>query len=98
MEWFSLDTNVFDLLAADDETLEVVAGLLQEGKIELVTTHVQRDELAEIPDAEKRERVGRIPARLVATHGFVIGVSRLDMGRLSETGTYEAMTGENRAK
>lgn len=40
MERFSLDTNIFDRIAEEDETVALVARLVEEGKIELVITHI----------------------------------------------------------
>lgn len=98
MQRFSVDTNIFDRIDESAETIELVRRAVEAGLIQLVSTHVQRDELADIADPVKRERVARIPTSDVATYGFVIGLSRLGMARLSDAPPYDAMTGGNRRK
>jgi hypothetical protein len=95
---FSLDSNAFDRIAESDKTVELVRRATETGSIQLLSTHVQRDELAAIPDPVRRERVARIPTSDVPTYGFVVGVSRLGMARLGDEARYEAMTGGNRQK
>ena len=50
--------------------------------VELVVTHIQEDELAQIPDPEKRRLIGDVPRTVAPTSDFVLGVSRLGMARL----------------
>jgi predicted nucleic acid-binding protein len=96
-EAFLLDTNIFDKIVADPEALQLVRSLTSEGKIALFTTHVQEDELAEIPDEAKKERIVQIPRKSLPT-GFIIGYSRLDMARLGTEAPIEAIRRGNREK
>lgn len=94
---FTIDSMIFDRLVENDELITLVTRLVDEGRIELVSTHVQRDELDEIPDPEKRERTATIPVSLVPTYGFVIGVSRLGLARLTDDASpYDALAGQSR--
>jgi hypothetical protein len=73
---------IFDLLAESDGRLETVRELVERGELELVETHVQRDEHSRITDPEKRARVRSVPTRSTPTWGFVLGTSRLGEARL----------------
>lgn len=88
-----LDTMIYDLLVADPPLLDGLIELVDRGDVEVLTTHVQEDELAAIPDAAKRASIARVPRRQVATSHFVLGTSRLDHARLGEPGDFEALRG-----
>jgi predicted patatin/cPLA2 family phospholipase len=45
-ERYLLDSNVFDKIEATPEALDLVSQLTNERKIQIVTTHIQDDELA----------------------------------------------------
>jgi hypothetical protein len=81
---FMLDTMVFDHIVADAAFAEVVRDAVRSGSITIVTTHIQEDQIAAIPDEEKRTAISRIPRRVVPTTGFVLDVSRLGMARLAD--------------
>jgi predicted nucleic acid-binding protein len=78
-----LDTNQYDRLLAAPETYERLLRLLSDGKAELLTTHVQRDEIMAVEDLGKRARLEALlaRARLIATRGIVVGLSRFDLAR-----------------
>jgi hypothetical protein len=52
--------------------------------LRILTTHVQRDELAAIPDVGKRQAVLCVPGQVVPTPGAVVGLSRIGQSRLGE--------------
>jgi len=72
------DTNIFDRVAELDGLIERLRSLGETEAIEILTTHIQRDELAAIPDAKKREAVAGIPTTMIPTSGAVWGASRWD--------------------
>ncbi|MDO8531877.1 MAG: hypothetical protein Q7T26_06885 [Dehalococcoidia bacterium] len=88
-----LDTHIYDRLAAAHSDLCTLQESVQAGQLILLTTHVQEDELARIPDLEKRERVASILhlCQWIPTSDFVLDFSRLDMARLGTGETVEAI-------
>ena len=84
---FMLDTNVFDLIVADAPLAEAVRDAAVAGRITLVTTHIQEDQIAAIRDDEKREAILRIPRSVEPTTGFALDVSRLGMAGLADEET-----------
>ena len=81
-----LDTMIFDLIAADETLGTQLATAIATGQLQLLTTHIQEDQLAAIPDAATRDRIDSIPRRRVATRGAVIGVSRVGQARIGTKG------------
>lgn len=80
-----LDANAVDPLVDQAGAYETLSRAVAEGRLEALYTHVTLDELAEVPDLERRRRlilalVGL--GRLVPTGAFVVGFSRLGHGRL----------------
>jgi predicted nucleic acid-binding protein len=94
-ERFALDTNVFDRIVEADESLERVQRLVAAGLIEIVVTHVQDDELAEIPDEGKRERIARVPRVQEPTSEFIVGYSRIGMARIGTGASLEPLRAGN---
>ncbi|MHB1128906.1 MAG: hypothetical protein ACYC06_02525 [Ilumatobacteraceae bacterium] len=78
-----LDTNVVDKLVADRELLGILRREVDAGKIELLITHVQIDEVLNTREDKRAKRdalvqlLVELPARRVATYGFIPGLSRL---------------------
>ena len=97
-ERFALDTNVFDRIVETDASLARVQRLVAAGLIEIVVTHIQEDELAEITDEVKRERIARVPRVQEPTSDFIIGVSRLGMARLGTGANLEPLRASNWSK
>ncbi|WP_271566162.1 hypothetical protein [Bradyrhizobium sp. CCBAU 11386] len=48
-----LDSNVHDLIAAGDSVLRAITQRISEGRLNLVSTHVQRDELSLAPESHR---------------------------------------------
>lgn len=86
-----LDTMIFDHIVADPVLAEMVREAVRSGRITIVTTHVQEDQIAAIPDESKRRAISRIPRRTVPTIGFALDVSRLGMARLANDETNAAI-------
>jgi hypothetical protein len=74
-----LDSNVHDLIVADKAVLCAIKRRLADGRVTLVSTHVQRDELSLAPEP-KREALLAIYglAENVSTAGAVWDVSNWD--------------------
>jgi predicted nucleic acid-binding protein len=80
---YVVDTNIFNKLV--DGTINV-ADLPSDGPF--VATHVQIDEINNTKDSERRVRLSLVFAEvrpnIVPTESFVVGVSRLGHGKLSD--------------
>ena len=74
-----LDSNVHDLVVADQAVLTAVKQRIADGLLTLVSTHVQRDELSLAPEP-KREALLAVYgiAEKVSTAGAVWDVSKWD--------------------
>ncbi len=92
MERYLLDSMIFDKIVDTSSALQLAARLTQEGKIDLVATHVQEDEHAEA-DAQRTAQLAVVPRSVVPTSVFVVGVSRLDGGRLGSEEPFESLRG-----
>jgi len=79
-----LDSNIFDNVAATPGLTDDLRALEKGGELEIVSTHVQDDQLKNIPDLAKRKAVLAIPRRIVPTTEFVLGTSRLDQACLGD--------------
>ena len=74
-----LDSNVHDLVAADQAVLAAIRQRIADGRLKLVSTHVQRDELSVAP---KQKRAALLAiyelSEKVSTTGAVWDVSSWD--------------------
>lgn len=86
-----VDTMVFDHLVAHADDRDVVVAAVREGRLLLRTTHVQEDQLEQIPDTTKREAAEQIPRQVIPSSVFVVGVSRVGMARAGTGDDYEAI-------
>ena len=75
-----LDTQIYDLIVDTPGMTERLNELSREGKVVVLSTHIQEDELAEIPDKRKRAAVARIVKEKVPTSGAIWDISRWDEG------------------
>jgi len=79
-----LDTNIFDKLLADPGAINVLNDLTKRSLVVILTTHVQADELAAIPDVNAARRVSleavyrQLDMTEIPTSGAIWGVSRFD--------------------
>jgi hypothetical protein len=94
-EQFLLDSNIFDKIVETPGAFRLVQRLVADGKIELVVTHIQEDELARITDEQKRQEIASVPRTVTPTAGFILDVSRLGMARLGDPVPIEAVRGGN---
>ena len=90
-----LDTQIYDLLTEDEEGLRALQTSVRAGQLDIKTTHVQEDELARIPDPDKKAKVASIPRQPVPTSDFVVGESRWGMARFGTGETVEAIRRDN---
>lgn len=99
VERYLIDSNIFDRIIDEAGMLDLVSRLHRDGVIELLATHVQRDELANVPDPERRDRLLTVPVNDVPTFGFVIDVSPLGQARLAPEEPFETLrAGADRMK
>lgn len=83
------DSMLFDALAEDETVRRSAVTLSRAGRLRIVTTHIQEDELAAVRDLSKYWRIKSIPRSIILTSDFVADVSRLDMARLGDGRAYE---------
>lgn len=76
-----LDTNIHDKLHSETAVDESLKRLIRDKKIELITTHIQQDELAMAPEVTGPE------SEKIPTEGFILGVSRLGEATLGDGST-----------
>lgn len=73
------DTNVHDLVASDPVVLNAVRQSIADGRLKLITTHIQRDELSRAPEPKRTALLNIFElAEVVATAGAVWDVSNWD--------------------
>jgi hypothetical protein len=94
-----LDSNVHDLIIADQRSLGAIAQRIDRGELKLISTHVQRDEISLAPEA-KREALMEIygMSQSVPTSGAVWDVSCWDestYGSDAVNAAIDAMMGGN---
>ena len=79
-----VDSNAMDPLMDLFGAYDAVRAAVDKGDLEILFTHVTVEELAAIPDYERRCRLLIFLidlGRLVPTGAFIVGASRLDFGR-----------------
>ncbi len=59
---FILESNVYDQVVATPERRRLFGAACESGRIELLLTHVQHDELMAIPDEAKRAAILSLPS------------------------------------
>lgn len=91
---FLLDGNIFDKIVDDELMFELIRELPRVGAIELLVTRKQNDELVEIPDAEKRERIAQVPRKSAPCTNAVLGEMTLGSARLGTTGRISDAVGD----
>jgi len=70
------DTNIYDKIIDNLGMVDRLNQLTKEGKLVVLSTHIQDDELARIPDEKKRHAIAEISRKMVTTSGAVWGVSK----------------------
>jgi predicted nucleic acid-binding protein len=88
-----VDTMIFDRIVATRRLTRKIRRLARSGRLLVLTTHVQEDELAGVASRFKRARLARIPRDLVPTSHFVIGHSRFDLARIGDDPSFEQIRG-----
>jgi predicted nucleic acid-binding protein len=78
LDRFMLDTGVFHELENRPDVEQKLRNLRDGGKVILLSTHIQRDQLTAAPDGHRRERLRAELTLLVPTWGFVLDVSTLN--------------------
>jgi predicted nucleic acid-binding protein len=85
-----LDSNAFDHVIADRARILALRSAADAGRVEVVVTHIQEDELADAP-LDKRDLYAQVPRRQVNTSAFIVGLSRLGMAELGSRQIYDAV-------
>ncbi len=90
-----LDTMEYDKLVSAPESYHILLRLLSSGRIELLSTHIQRDQIVAMPDNDKKARLQTIlgQARMIETRGIVYDVSRYDEARFGSDEDHNLIDG-----
>jgi len=86
MQKIMLDTNQYDRLLDAPETYDKLLELQSEGKIKLLATHIQKDEILAIDNLSRRRRLEALLAHacLIGTRGAILDVSRFDLAKFGD--------------
>jgi hypothetical protein len=68
-----LDTHIHDQIVQHAAVLRLIENAQAIGILSMISTHIQWDELSDIPDRNKREATMRIPVQRCATNGRTLG-------------------------
>jgi predicted nucleic acid-binding protein len=82
-----LDSNALDPVIDDPSAYDVLREAVELGKLEMLRTHVNIDEVLDTPDSARRERLRRAWAKLtkpVPTGALALDTSKLNEARLTE--------------
>ena len=71
-----IDTMIFDALSDDASASRPVHAAIRSARLELLTTHVQEGQLADIGDPVRRKRLQRLPRTVVPSDAPVLAVAR----------------------
>ncbi|PIC86115.1 hypothetical protein CSV72_09875 [Sporosarcina sp. P20a] len=77
-----IDTNIYDCLIVDEEVLSLVRSLIGEEIIEILTTHIQIDEVNNVNDITMRNNLLTVPTNEIKTRILVIGHSRIGKSKI----------------
>lgn len=86
MQKIMLDTNQYDRLLDAPETYDKLLELQSGGKIKLLATHIQKDEILAIDNLGRRRRLEALLAHacLIGTRGAILDVSRFDLAKFGD--------------
>lgn len=70
------DTQIYDLIAETQGLIDALNDLQDQGHLEILSTHIQEDELAGIKDADKAALIALLNRKCVPTAGAVYGLSQ----------------------
>lgn len=90
------DSNVFDAIIDGKISLDLIQKSKERG-FEYFITHVQTDEIADIPDSKKDKRklmilfLTSVKPGVIPTETFVLDHSRLDFGKLGDAKVYKKL-------
>lgn len=87
MRRFVLDSNAVDPIADNSGAYEITRAAIDESRIELLITHINIEELAAVPDLERRSLLLLILCdlgKLIPTGAAVVEYSRLNFCRLND--------------
>jgi predicted nucleic acid-binding protein len=84
---FMLDTQIYDLVISESGMSDVLNKLSADGKLKILTTHIQRGEIEAIADDAKKQAMQQIVTEIVTTSSAVYGVSLYGMATYGNGGT-----------
>ena len=88
MKKIMIDTNIVDCIVAEEGFSGRLQNLHHSGRLTILTTHIQQDEIGEMPDTKQEKRkklqetIAKIAPEVVPTEGFVLNRSRLGLAAL----------------
>lgn len=85
-----IDTNIVDRIVVVEGLSGRLQNLHHSGRLTILITHIQQDEIGETPDAKRERRkrleetIAKIEPQVVPTDGFVLGRSRLGLAAFGD--------------
>jgi hypothetical protein len=73
---FLLDTHIYDEVVTVTGLVELLTRLRETGQVEILQTHIERDELSNNPNVEERDAGLAVPVTPIPTSGAVWGLSK----------------------
>ena len=101
MEKIMFDTNVFDEILEGNLDLKLIKDSIKVD-YEYFITHIQIEELSNIPDSKKEKRrilaifLNDIRPRLIPTESTVLGHSRFGLAKLGNADFYKLILNQNK--
>jgi predicted nucleic acid-binding protein len=73
-----IDSNIHDKIVLSSNTMERIESAIRSNQLTLISTHIQRDQLLNIPNSKAlhREAVLQVPTVINRTSGAIWGVSK----------------------
>lgn len=94
-----LDSNAIDPIAEQPDGYEAIRSAVDAGRLEVLFTHITVEELARVPDPERRSLLLLVLidlGYLIPTGAAVVGFSRLNFCRINDdTEAFEAFRSGN---
>jgi len=89
------DTNANDAAADNEEYRQLLIWAQDNKYIQLITTHIQRDQIEAIPDVQRKAEVENIhvSATQVTTYGMIWNLSRWNEARFANEGEVDKFLG-----
>ncbi|MFY9270501.1 MAG: hypothetical protein WAO55_12235 [Candidatus Manganitrophaceae bacterium] len=97
MKTIMFDSNIYDEITIVPALVARIEQLTQAGKLRILTTHVQEDEINQIKDDMKKNAFMGLSTTRIPTSGFILDVSRFDEACLDGGPAMEDIQGSTKS-